>query len=243
MGGVLQLAYPVRFPISYLVGLLLCLGLIFVGNRAPQTEVTPRVLEFKAELAEPETPAQVAVAPAIVPQPVPESPARPQRSDPAPVAVPHQHAPASREPLVTPRESVGEPAALSKPAYTPNTTAAVGQSAAVSEAPASVATSPRMTAPATYEASLRAYLERIKRYPTSREARQTRPRGVVKVWLELDRTGRLLDSGLTGSSGSNLLDGEALRTIRSGTYPAFPEGEYQGESRHRFTAELLYHID
>ena len=100
-----------------------------------------------------------------------------------------------------------------------------------------------MTAPATYEASLRAYLERIKRYPTSREARQTRPRGVVKVWLELDRTGRLLDSGLTGSSGSNLLDGEALRTIRSGTYPAFPEGEYQGESRHRFTAELLYHID
>ncbi len=93
-----------------------------------------------------------------------------------------------------------------------------------------------------YVAALLAYLERIKRYPTSREARLTRPQGSVQVWLEIDRQGRLLAAGVAASSGSNLLDAQALATLRAGQYPPFPEDAFAGASGHRFLATLKYTI-
>jgi periplasmic protein TonB len=94
-----------------------------------------------------------------------------------------------------------------------------------------------------YEAQLRAYLEKIKRYPTSREARLTRPQGAVRVWLEISRNGQVLGVGVMTSSGSNLLDGEALKTLKTGSYPAFPEDAYVGENAHKFSATLNYTLE
>jgi protein TonB len=94
-----------------------------------------------------------------------------------------------------------------------------------------------------YEAQLRAYLEKIKRYPTSREARLTRPQGAVRVWLEISRSGQVLGAGVLSSSGSNLLDGEALKTLKNGFYPAFPDEAYVGESAHKFSATLSYTLE
>ena len=94
-----------------------------------------------------------------------------------------------------------------------------------------------------YEAQLRAYLEKIKRYPTSREARLTRPQGAVRVWLEISRSGQVLGVGVMSSSGSNLLDGEALKTLKNGFYPAFPDEAYVGESAHKFSATLSYTLE
>jgi protein TonB len=95
---------------------------------------------------------------------------------------------------------------------------------------------------AKYESILKAYLEKIKRYPSSREARLSRPEGIVRVWLELSRTGELIAVGILESSGFNLLDSETLKTIRSGTFPAFPEDAFLGEKTHKFITNLNYTI-
>lgn len=95
---------------------------------------------------------------------------------------------------------------------------------------------------AKYEAILRAYIEKIKRYPTSREARLSRPEGIVKIWLELNRAGELIAVGISNSSGFNLLDNEAIKTLRGGNFPAFPEGAFSGESSHKFLASMKYTI-
>ena len=98
-------------------------------------------------------------------------------------------------------------------------------------------------ASAQYVSQLRAHLNSIKRYPNSREARQLRPTGVVKAWLDLDRSGQVLDAGIEASSGTALLDNEALRTLRNGRYPAFPAEAFGGEARHRFVVPLEYLVE
>lgn len=95
---------------------------------------------------------------------------------------------------------------------------------------------------AVYLSELVAYLEKIKRYPSSREARLTRPQGTVTVWLELDRQGVLRGAGVVESSGSNLLDGEALRTVKSGVYPSMSEDTFAQEASHRFQVHLKYEL-
>lgn len=94
-----------------------------------------------------------------------------------------------------------------------------------------------------YEAQLRAYLEKIKRYPTSREARLTRPQGAVRIWLEISRSGQLLGVGVLSTSGSNLLDGEAIKTLKTGSYPPIPEEAFVGEGSHKFSATLSYTLE
>lgn len=117
--------------------------------------------------------------------------------------------------------------------------------AATAEAPV-VKPSPPPASPAAgnqYESQLLAAIERNKRYPTSREARLTHPEGTVKVWLELARDGRLLGAGILGSSGSNLLDGEALRSLRNTSFAPMPSDAFAGEASHRFSASLKYQVE
>ncbi|MCI4411611.1 MAG: energy transducer TonB [Thiotrichales bacterium] len=94
----------------------------------------------------------------------------------------------------------------------------------------------------SYAAQVRTKLEASKRYPTNREARLTRPQGTVKLWLQLDRQGNLIDAGIEDSSGSNLLDGEALRSLRSTEFPSFPDNVFPNQNTHRFSASLKYEI-
>ncbi len=91
-----------------------------------------------------------------------------------------------------------------------------------------------------YVNELRAYLISIKRYPTSREARQLRPQGTVKIWIEIDRAGQLLSAGVELSAGTLLLDNEALRTVRNGRYPAFPTEAFAGQTSRRFVIPIEY---
>jgi protein TonB len=119
------------------------------------------------------------------------------------------------------------------------------------EAPRPVAVQPTITAPpapaapahnpdAAYISELRAYLNSIKRYPTSREARQLRPEGTVRVWIELDRAGQLLGAGIEASAGSLLIDNEALRTVRNGRFPPFAADAFAGQASHRFVVPIEY---
>jgi protein TonB len=94
-----------------------------------------------------------------------------------------------------------------------------------------------------YLGELRGYLNGIKRYPNSREARQLKPQGTVKVWIELDRAGQVLGAGVHAGSGSLILDNEALRTVRNGRYPAFPADAFTGQSFHRFVVPIEYVVE
>jgi protein TonB len=190
------------------------------------------------------TPMKVTIA-----QPPQEQPTPPP---PQPVVMPQL------EPLQTPTPDVQLPAMpkLSpkpSPKATPTPTTQSVVSAPVAETATSVATAtpappappspPRATNAAeddVYAAQIRAYLESLKHYPTSKEARLQRPRGTVEVWFVIDRSGGVKDAGIETSSGSLILDGAALSLVRGSTYPAFPADAFKSEANHRFTVHLNY---
>lgn len=62
---------------------------------------------------------------------------------------------------------------------------------------------------------LRRELELRKRYPSGRRASLERPQGNVEVWLEVDRSGRVLASGIASKAPSMLLNRAALSALQS----------------------------
>jgi TonB family protein len=65
-------------------------------------------------------------------------------------------------------------------------------------------------------------IERNKRYPDS--APRDDEERVVKVFFSLDRSGRVMESRISSSSGSSVLDEEALALVaRSQPFPPTPE--------------------
>lgn len=128
------------------------------------------------------------------------------------------------------------------PAPSPAVAAVLAQNAITAEPVRQAAQSnaARANPDDVYVAELRSYLNGIKRYPTSREARQLRPQGTVKLWLVLDRTGHLQDAGVEASSGSIILDNEALRTVRNGRFPAIPPEAFAGQASRKFIVPIEY---
>ena len=94
-----------------------------------------------------------------------------------------------------------------------------------------------------YERIIRGYLESIKRYPTSREARSQRPTGTVTLWLEVGRDGSLRNAEISKSSDSIILDNAALASVRQGKFPAFPAEAYADELSRRFSVSLEYNLE
>jgi protein TonB len=176
-------------------------------------------------------------------EPPPEPRERVAPPEPSPPRVQPRQAPKPLPALLV--SETAEPVAA--PAAAPQVQApasALPTIAAPAAAPPAQA--PRVTnesLEATYVAKLRTYLNSIKRYPTSREARQQHPQGKVRVWLELARGGALRDVGIEESSGSMILDGAAQSTVRQGTYPAFPDEMWSGRPTHRFAVTLEYLLD
>jgi periplasmic protein TonB len=242
---------------------LLLFGLLVIFATKPAIEQVIRLKEqvIAIELAEPiatPQPEPVATpmppAPVSIPKPVLQTPKTQiqatQTSAPAVTPTPASVQPVvpAAEPvtkLATPAAVASEPVQQVKPSQTvvpsPIETAA-------STAPVAPTTPTAPAVPASkgqsdrYEAQVLRYLESVKRYPSSREARQTRPSGVVTVWFELSRSGKVIDAGIEKSSNSSLLDSEALKTVRTGNFPAFPETVFTNADKHRFSANLSYEL-
>jgi protein TonB len=119
----------------------------------------------------------------------------------------------------------------------------------VEQAPPRVEAPPAPTGPtsaqvqAGYETIIRRYLESIKRYPTSREARLQRPTGKVGIAMEVSRDGSLKDASVSRSSDSLILDNAALATVRGGKFPPFPDNAYPGQATHLFNVTLEYTLE
>lgn len=84
---------------------------------------------------------------------------------------------------------------------------------------------------ADYQARLRAWLERHKRYP--RQARRRREQGVVVLRFVADRAGAVLDLEVETSSGHPLLDDAALDMVRRAQpLPEMPPGMPESRAEH-----------
>ena len=82
-------------------------------------------------------------------------------------------------------------------------------------------TPPASAAPASWQSRVLSHLARFKRYPG--DARQRKRAGAAWVRFQVDRDGKLLASELVTSSGTVLLDREALQVLqRAQPLPAPP---------------------
>ncbi|MFM7002032.1 MAG: TonB family protein [Limnohabitans sp.] len=230
MVAPIQWSYAQRESISWTMGLLMGLAILWGFGNWQATAAPSPLTEMVAMLDMP--------APQIV-----QAVQQIQPSAPRPATTVRQTLPISAPVSATPQQG-SSPAEAPTRAAESTSVAPLAATATVTAPPVQASTEPvRSSVTVTYEAQLLAYLERIKRYPTSREARLSQPQGVTKLWLEISRTGALISTGLLQSSGSNLLDSEALRTVRTAQFPAFPEQAFGGESSHRFSVSLKYQIE
>jgi protein TonB len=97
---------------------------------------------------------------------------------------------------------------------------------------------------ARYIARLLAELEKYKQYPRGREASLQRPEGNVVVWLVVNRSGKVLDSGIEKKANNMLLNRAAQTSLRRlEQVVPFPEDSFSGKDNYRFSATLVYNIE
>ena len=86
--------------------------------------------------------------------------------------------------------------------------------------------------------------EKHKQYPSGREASLQRPQGDVVIWLEVDRAGNVLDSGIENKAPNMLLNRAAQTSLRRvEKVSPFPSDAFSGKNKQRFTATFSYNVE
>lgn len=242
----MYLLYRSRHVVSWLPAIVVAGCLLFVGQQAV-LQVKPHYDDTVMELSlaepeppqpepvpQPETPPQIqpepepeAVAEPVVPAPEPIIEAKPvvkPKAKPRPKPVVKEKAPKPQERTLPQAAAVRSP--VSKPAAPPSPPAPKANAQAVENG---------------YLQALRRELEQRKRYPSGRQASLERPQGNVEVWLEVDRSGRVLASGITSRAPNMLLNRAALSSLQSiSQLKPFPEEAFAGQRSKKFTATFNY---
>jgi len=91
-----------------------------------------------------------------------------------------------------------------------------------------------------YTAELLADIKRRNHPPDSAQYRLRQPHGEVQVRFVLSRSGEPRAVSVARSSGSSILDQEAVRVVASGHYPPIPEKAFVGETHHTFLVTIEY---
>lgn len=246
--------YRSRHVLSWLPALAAAGWMLWINQQAA-LKVQPRYDESTMELVlapEPETPAEPEPQPQPEPEPEPEPQPEPEPvpppepvPTPEPIAEPPPPPPKPKpKPVVQPKPTPKpKPIVQSKPTTPPRSQPAPA-ARPVTAAPRAPAPSSAASAGALesgYLQALRHDLEQRKRYPTGRQASLERPEGSVEIWLEVDRSGRVIASGITSKARSMLLNRAASSSLQSiNQLKPFPEGAFAGQSRKRFTATFNY---
>ncbi|MBP0598561.1 TonB family protein [Herbaspirillum sp. LeCh32-8] len=231
-----------REPLAGLPSLVVLLALVLAGvqqtTRLMRHE-DPKPVQIalfeeappapKVQTPPPPEPPKKVEPPKPVVKPAPAPPPKPApKNDPAPI---EQVRPAPETPVM----QTPQPAAHTAPPAPAPTPAPAPQPVAQPAPPPSTA-----DIESQYVGKLRAHLNSIKRYPSGREVSQLRPKGTVRVWFVLKRDGSVVDVGIDASSNSMPLDDAARKTINRATFAGFPDGAFNGEATHRFTADLEF---
>ncbi|MBN3191968.1 energy transducer TonB [Pectobacterium brasiliense] len=221
---------------------------LFFASQQPPLKVQQQYDEtaMALTLAEPE--------PIHQPEPIPEPEPVPQpEPEPEPTPVNEPDPIIEAPPVTPPKPEVKpkpkpevKPKAETKPKPTPTPAKpTTPRPEAPAKRPAPAAPSaPSVNVAAlenSYAQALRAQLEQTKRYPTGRQASLERPEGRVEVWLEVDRTGRVIDSGISSKARSMLLNRAAQASLQSiKQVRAFPADAFAGQNTKRFLATFDY---
>ncbi|CAI1818238.1 energy transducer TonB [Serratia entomophila] len=243
----MYLLYRSRHLFSWLPALIVAGCLLFASQQAA-LKIQPHYDETTMELA--------LVEPEPAPAPQPETPPEPQPEPPPPEPepVPEPIVP-TPEPIVEakpvpkpqpkpkPVKEKTKPVEKAKPAPVQPAPRALVSKPAAQPAPAAPA-APKVNAQAIengYLQALRRELEQTKRYPSGRQASLERPQGNVEVWLEVDRSGRVLSSGIASKAANMLLNRAAMSSLQSiSQVKAFPSEAFAGQTTKRFTATFNY---
>jgi TonB family protein len=93
---------------------------------------------------------------------------------------------------------------------------------------------------ALYAAQLRADIDSRKHPPDSAQYRLRHPYGEVRVRFVVSRGGQPQAASIEHSSGSLILDQEALQLVSSGHYPPMPAKAFVGETQHVFLVTVEF---
>jgi protein TonB len=91
-----------------------------------------------------------------------------------------------------------------------------------------------------YMAELLADIKQRNHPPDSAQYRLQHPHGEVRVRFVLSRNGEPGTVSVVRSSGSAILDAEAVKVVASGHYPPMPEKAFVGERQHTFLVTIEY---
>ncbi len=228
---------------------------------APPDETTIEMVFQPAEVPPPppETVTEPQPAPPPPPEPAvaappeqpPEKIAEPPAAVPssAPVITPEPEpppriaTPPKPKPRPLPRPTVDRVPAAAAPAMKPPAVVQPVPRAVVQPAPPAGAPlkSPVSAAPVvdpSWQAAVFGWISSRKTYPD--EARRRAEEGRVAIRFTVDRSGRVLDAAVVGTSGSPLLDQAALALLRQVSLPPFPAT--MAQARITITTALRYSL-
>ena len=112
--------------------------------------------------------------------------------------------------------------------------------AAAAAPPAATETVSKPDLESLYTAELLADIKRRNHPPDSPQYRLQHPHGEVQVRFVLSRSGEPRTVSVAHSSGSAVLDQEAVKVVASGHYPPMPEKAFVGERQHTFLVTIEY---
>jgi protein TonB len=182
----------------------------FLPERSSRLKAPDRPFEVSVQAAQPE-------AAPVPPPPVPRRIEKHQRV-PRPAPAPPEPMPVEEQP------ALADAALFSAPAAPP--------------AAAETASKPDLES--LYTAELLADIKRRNHPPDSAQYRLQHPHGEVQVRFVLSRSGEPRGVSVARSSGSAILDQEAVKVVASGHYPPMPDKAFVGESQHTFLVTIEY---
>jgi protein TonB len=136
-----------------------------------------------------------------------------------------------------PRPAPAPPEPLPQEEQAPADAALVAAAAAP---PAASETASKPDLESLYTAELLADIKRRNHPPDSPQYRLQHPHGEVQVRFVLSRNGEPRTVSVAHSSGSAVLDQEAVKVVASGHYPPMPEKAFVGERQHTFLVTIEY---
>ena len=170
----------------------------------------------------PEPPPPPPPEPPVVepPPPVPPEVVLPEPPPPPPPPPPPRPEPPKPKPIVRPPPPRPRPPRIEEAAPPPPQTYSAPV-APVMQPPAPAATpSPPSNAVVNWRGQISARLARAKRYPE--QARARGETGTVMAVFTVDRAGRVLSASVSRTSGSIMLDEEAIAAIKRADLPPMP---------------------
>lgn len=181
-----------------------------LSERVSRAAAPDRPFELALQSAQPE-------APPVPPPPVPRRTEKRQRVSPP--------APAPPDPIPVTEQAAPADAALVSAPTAP---------------PAATETTSKPDLESLYIAQLLADIKRRNHPPDSAQYRLQHPHGEVQVRFVLARSGEARTVSVVRSSGSAILDQEAVKVVASGHYPPIPEKAFVGETQHTFLVTIEY---